>query len=163
MGLLKSILGQNPAKCEKKGDKFFGGSDWGRAKLEYEKALSQMDRRSPGYLRDEPRLQKKLTQAKESLAREHRQTCEELREAGHYEEALTAAKINFKVRPNIQWSHVAIWSYINLVREEDAREAAKKLLKLDPKFSSQKWANQVKNQKHKMQLIDALRKAGLPE
>jgi tetratricopeptide (TPR) repeat protein len=87
MGLLKSILGQNPAKCEEKGDDFFGRSEWGRAKLEYEKALGQMDRRSPGYLRDEPRLQKKLAQAKESLARKHRQTGEELMETGHYEEA----------------------------------------------------------------------------
>jgi tetratricopeptide (TPR) repeat protein len=87
MGLLKSILGQNPAKCEKRGDEFFDRSEWGRAKLEYEKALSQIDRRSPGYLRDEPRLQKKLTQAKESLAREHRQTGEELMETEHYGEA----------------------------------------------------------------------------
>ena len=84
--------------------------------------------------------------------------------AGYYEEALAAANINFKVRPTVKVSHVAlIWSYINLERKEAAREAAKKLLELDPKFSSQKWANQVKNQKHKMQLIDALRKAGLPE
>ncbi|MBN1831023.1 MAG: tetratricopeptide repeat protein [Deltaproteobacteria bacterium] len=87
MGLLKSILGQNPAKCEKKGDEFFSRSEWGRAKLEYENALNQMDRRSPGYLRDEPRLQKKLNQAKESLASKHRQTGEELMETKHYEEA----------------------------------------------------------------------------
>jgi tetratricopeptide (TPR) repeat protein len=87
MGLLKSILGQNPLKWEEKGDKYFNRSEWGRAKLEYENALSQLDRRSPGYLRDEPRLQKKLRQAKESLAREHRQTGEELMETGHYGEA----------------------------------------------------------------------------
>jgi tetratricopeptide (TPR) repeat protein len=87
MGLLKSILGQSPAKCEKKGDAYFDRSDWGRAKLEYEKALSQLDRRSPRYLRDEPRLQEKLSQAKESLAREHRQTGEELIEIEYYEEA----------------------------------------------------------------------------
>ena len=87
MGLLKNILGQGPAKCEEKGDKFFGRSDWGRAKLEYEKALIQLDRRFPGYLRAEPRLQKKLRQAKESLAREHRQTGEELMETEHYREA----------------------------------------------------------------------------
>jgi TolB-like protein/class 3 adenylate cyclase/predicted Zn-dependent protease len=87
-----------------------------------------------------------------------------LNSAGYYEEALDAAKINFEVRPNIKWSHVAlIWSYINLDREEDAREAANKLLKLDPKFSSQRWTNQTKNQEHKKQLFDALRKAGLPE
>ena len=87
MGLLKSILGQNPEKWEEKGDRFFSRSDWGRAKLEYEKALSQMDRRSPGYLRDEPRLQKKLSQAKESLAHGHRRTGEELMETEHYGEA----------------------------------------------------------------------------
>ncbi len=87
MGLLKNILGQNPAKSEERGDEFFGRSEWGRAKLEYEKALGQLNRRSPGYLRDEPRIQEKLTQAKESLARKHRQTGEELIETEHYEEA----------------------------------------------------------------------------
>ena len=87
MGLLKNILGQNPAKSEKKGDDLFSRSEWGRAKLEYEKALSQMDRKSPDHLLDEPRLQKKLSQAKESLARKHRQTGEELMETEHYEEA----------------------------------------------------------------------------
>lgn len=87
MGLLKSILGQNPAKYEKKADEYFSCSDWGRAKLEYEKALSQLDRKSPDYLIDEPRLQKKLTKAKESLAREHRRTSEELIETEHFREA----------------------------------------------------------------------------
>ncbi len=87
MGLLKSILRQDPAKCEEKGDAFFDRSEWGRAKLEYEKALSQLDRRSPGYLRNEPRLQEKLSQAKEGLAREHKKTGEELIEIEYYEEA----------------------------------------------------------------------------
>ena len=83
--------------------------------------------------------------------------------AGYYDEALSAAKINFEVRPHYKWSHVAlIWIYVNLGRDEEAREAAKELLKLDLKFSSKKWAAQLKNQEHKKQLIDALGKAGLP-
>jgi tetratricopeptide (TPR) repeat protein len=93
MGFLKSVFGQDPVRCEKKGDEYFNRSDWGRAKLEYEKALSQMDERSPDYFRDEPRLQKKLSQAKESLALYHRQTGEELMETEHYEEARELFKL----------------------------------------------------------------------
>jgi tetratricopeptide (TPR) repeat protein len=116
MGLLKSILGQNPAKCEEKGDAFFGQSDWGRAKLEYEKALSQLDRRSPGYLRDEPRLQEKLRQAKESLAREHRQTGEELMEIEYYEEA----KELFELAINLSQDRDLISDVENRLRQLEA-------------------------------------------
>jgi tetratricopeptide (TPR) repeat protein len=139
MGLLKNILGQSPAKCEEKGDKLFRRSDWGRAKLEYEKALSQMDRRSPGYLRDEPRLQKKLSQAKESLAHEHSQTGEELMETEHYEEArelfelvidlsrdrnlITDAENRLRELENLSSKDVRMEGYDVSVHEEEVYDA----------------------------------------
>ncbi len=40
MGLLKIFFKQDPEKTEQRGDAFLKAFDWGRAKLEFEKALS---------------------------------------------------------------------------------------------------------------------------
>ena len=87
MGLLKTFLGQNPAKHEQKGDTFFNNSDWGRAKIEYEKALIDLEEELPGYDESEARLQDKLRQAKEALALAHRETGENLMEQEYYNDA----------------------------------------------------------------------------
>lgn len=87
MGLLKILLGQNPEKHEQKGDTFFNNTAWGMAKIEYEKALSKIEKTSPGYAESNARLQDKRRQAKEALALEHRQTGENLMEQGYYDDA----------------------------------------------------------------------------
>jgi tetratricopeptide (TPR) repeat protein len=87
MGLLKAFLGQTPAKHELKGDTFFNSSDWGRAKIEYEKALIELEKASSNDDESETRLQDKLCQAKEALALEHRQTAETLMEQEYYDDA----------------------------------------------------------------------------
>jgi tetratricopeptide (TPR) repeat protein len=87
MGLLKSFFGQTPAKHEEKGDAFLDEKDWGRAKIEYENALIALEKESPGDEESEVRIQDKLQKAKEALAREHRQTAEDLMEQEYYEDA----------------------------------------------------------------------------
>jgi tetratricopeptide (TPR) repeat protein len=87
MGILKNIFIQPPEKHEQKGDTFFNNSDWGRAKIEYENALSKLKKPSSGYDESEGRLQGKLCQAKEALAFEHSQTGETLMEQGYYDDA----------------------------------------------------------------------------
>jgi len=42
MGFLKTFFNQDPEKTEQKGDAFLKASDWGRAKLEFEKALDAL-------------------------------------------------------------------------------------------------------------------------
>ncbi len=86
MGLLKAFFNQDPAKTEKKGDAFLKASDWGRAKLEFEKALDALGKTSSDDA-SETRLRDKLVQAKEALAHEHRQTGEDLMEAEYFDEA----------------------------------------------------------------------------
>jgi tetratricopeptide (TPR) repeat protein len=86
MGLLKKIFNQDPEKFEQKGDAFLKAFDWGRAKLEFEKAMNALEKTSSDDA-SEKRLRDKLAQAKEALAHEHRQTGEDLMEAEYYDEA----------------------------------------------------------------------------
>ncbi len=87
MGLLKKLFSQDPEKTEQKGDAFLKASDWGRAKLEFEKALDALEKTSSDDA-SETRLRDKLVQAKGALAYEHRQTGEDLMEAEYYDEAM---------------------------------------------------------------------------
>ncbi len=87
MGILKNIFSQKPEKHEQKGDTFFNDSGWGMAKIEYENALSKLEKTSSGYDESEARLQGKLRQAKEALALEHCQTGETLMEQEYYDDA----------------------------------------------------------------------------
>jgi tetratricopeptide (TPR) repeat protein len=86
MGLFKRFFSQDPEKTEQKGDAFLKASDWGRAKLEFEKALDALEKTSSDDA-SETRLRDKLVQAKGALAHEHRQVGEDLMEAGYYDEA----------------------------------------------------------------------------
>jgi len=86
MGLLKRFFSQDPEKIEQKGDAFLKASDWGRAKLEFEKALDALEKTSSDDA-SETRLRDKLVQAKGALAHEHRQAGEDLMEVGYYDEA----------------------------------------------------------------------------
>jgi len=86
MGLLKKYFSKDPEKIEQKGDAFLKASDWGRAKLEFEKALDALEKTSSDDA-SETRLRDKLVQAKEALAHEHRQAGEDLMETEYYEEA----------------------------------------------------------------------------
>jgi tetratricopeptide (TPR) repeat protein len=86
MGLLKKFFSQDPEKIEQKGDAFLKASNWGRAKLEFEKALDALEKTSSDDS-SETRLRDKLVQAKEALAHEHRQAGEDLMETEYYDEA----------------------------------------------------------------------------
>ncbi|MFC1828999.1 tetratricopeptide repeat protein [Thermodesulfobacteriota bacterium] len=86
MGFLKMFFNKAPEKIEQKGDAFLKASDWGRAKLEFEKALDALEKTSSDDA-SETRLRDKLVQAKDALAHEHRQTGENLMEAEYYDEA----------------------------------------------------------------------------
>jgi tetratricopeptide (TPR) repeat protein len=87
MGLLKKFFSQDPEKTEQTGDVYLKASDWGRAKLEFEKALEALEKTSSDEA-SETRLLGKLIQAKEALAHEHRQTGEDLMETEYYDEAM---------------------------------------------------------------------------
>jgi adenylate cyclase len=83
---------------------------------------------------------------------------------GQYEEAVGAYKRTFERSPDFLLTKIGLAaSYGALGGEEDARAAAIEVLRIDPKFSLQRFAEGLlyKDQKDADQYINALRKAGL--
>jgi tetratricopeptide (TPR) repeat protein len=84
--------------------------------------------------------------------------------AGRYEEALVYTKKAQECNPENMWAYSGLASiYGHLGREEEARAAAKELLRLNPKFSvaQHEKAPWYKNRDKWNLYINGLRKAGL--
>jgi len=84
-------------------------------------------------------------------------------ESGHYEKAIEAAKKTLQCEPNtpIPYTTLVI-SYIRLGREEEARVAAAQILRINPKWSLDRYAkNAPYTQPQVERNIEDLRKAGL--
>ena len=88
------------------------------------------------------------------------------RELGRYEEAIAACQEAIRRQPNNQFAHLILAAtYIMVGREADARVEAAELLRINPKFSLQRFAKVRPHidPENTARLVDALRKAGLPE
>jgi TolB-like protein/class 3 adenylate cyclase/Flp pilus assembly protein TadD len=89
-----------------------------------------------------------------------------LRDSGQYEEAISQAQKAIGKEPNDLIAYIVLCSTYSLAgREEEARAAAKELLRINPKFSV---ARMQKVSPHRDRAVakrfcDGLRKAGLPE
>ncbi len=85
------------------------------------------------------------------------------RDSGQYEKAIEASKKALQQEPNNQFPyiHMAI-SYIRLGREEDARAAALEILRINPEFSLERYAEILPfPQPVADRVVEDLRKAGL--
>jgi adenylate cyclase len=85
------------------------------------------------------------------------------RDAGQYEKAIEECKKTLQREPNTQFPyiHLAI-SYMRLGREEEARAAAAEILRINPKFSLERYAKMLPFTKPVAdRIVDDLRKAGL--
>ncbi len=86
------------------------------------------------------------------------------RMTGQYEEAISAFKKALHGSPNSLGAWIGLASTYSLLgQEEEASEAAAKVLKIHPKFSSERfiYALPFKKQSENERVIDALQKAGL--
>jgi adenylate cyclase len=85
------------------------------------------------------------------------------RESGHYEKAIEASKKALQCEPNTQIPHITLAiSYIRLGREEEARAAAAEILRINPKFSLERYAKILPYpQPVADRIVEDLRKAGL--
>jgi TolB-like protein/Tfp pilus assembly protein PilF len=82
---------------------------------------------------------------------------------GQYEEAITWGKKAVHQKPNNFLANIILTEiYCLSGREEEARAQAAEVLRIQPKFSLEKWAKKVKGP-DKEKIFDALRMAGLPE
>jgi len=85
------------------------------------------------------------------------------RDSGQYEKAIEACKKALQREPNTQFAyiHMAI-SYIRLGLEEEARAAAAEILRINPKFSLERYGKMLPfPQPVADQIVEDLRKAGL--
>jgi adenylate cyclase len=85
------------------------------------------------------------------------------RESGQYEKAIEAAKKALQREPNTQspYIHMTI-SYIRLGREEEARASAAEILRINPRFSLERYAKILPfPQPEADRIIEDLHKAGL--
>jgi tetratricopeptide (TPR) repeat protein len=87
MAFLKIFLGKTPREREEKGDELFADELWGKAKIEYEKALEKLEKTAPPNDNLKTRLQEKIHQAKEALANNHNKNADDMLEAGFYDDA----------------------------------------------------------------------------
>jgi predicted Zn-dependent protease len=87
MSILKLFSGKTPEEHEQKGDELFSFDLWGKAKIEYERALDKLAKASPQNDALKTRLQEKIRQTKEALALGHEQNADDLIESGFYDDA----------------------------------------------------------------------------
>ncbi len=83
----KKFSGKTPEAHEHRGDQMFAADLWGKAKIEYESALEKLERSAVPNIELKSRLQKKILSTKESLARSHKLSADDMFEAGFYEDA----------------------------------------------------------------------------
>jgi len=86
--------------------------------------------------------------------------------AGRYEDAIKIYKRALKINPEDFWTNIGLTAAYSLSgRESEAKATAKKILRLNPKFSLEWYEKTLlnKNPADKERMINALRKAGLPE
>ena len=103
MSLLKLFSGPSPEKLEEKGDALFAAGHWGQAKLAYEGALDKRQKRSGQDIDARHRLAEKIRETVNALAREHRQTAQNLIEGGHYDEARALLTLAMEVTADRQF------------------------------------------------------------
>jgi adenylate cyclase len=85
------------------------------------------------------------------------------RDSGQYEKAIETSKKALRQQPSYQFPYIHITiSYIRLGREKEARAAAAELLKVNPKFSLERYAKVLPFPKPIAdRVVEDLRKAGL--
>jgi adenylate cyclase len=84
-------------------------------------------------------------------------------ELGRFDEAIVAGKKALRQNPSYPPAYRCLASaYAHLGRDEDAREAAARVLEFDPTFTISGWIARGGQSNSKL-LIEGLRKAGLPD
>ena len=89
-----------------------------------------------------------------------------LRDSGLYDEAIVQVKRAIQKKPNDFLAYLVLTScYSQAGRDEEAREAAEEVLRLNPKFSVAHTQRIIpyKNRANAKRFGDSLRKAGLPD
>jgi tetratricopeptide (TPR) repeat protein len=87
MSFFKKFSGKTALAHEQEGDDLFAADLWGKAKIEYERALEKLERNATPNAALKARLQDKVVKAKEALAHGHKRSADDMLDAGFYEDA----------------------------------------------------------------------------
>ena len=87
MGLFKWFGGKTAAEHEIRADAFADEAAWGKAKLEYERALEKLESQPQQVAADTQRVQEKIRQSRLALAEDHLNNSRDLIDAGYHEDA----------------------------------------------------------------------------
>jgi tetratricopeptide (TPR) repeat protein len=87
MGLLNIFSSKNPEDYDLKGDRFAETGAYGKAIVEYERALERLEKTAPWDDGFRQSLRDKIHSSKETLALQHKKTAEDMLEADYNEDA----------------------------------------------------------------------------
>ena len=102
MSILKLFSGKTPEEHEQKGDELFSVDLWGKAKIEYERALDKLEKISPQNYDLKARLQEKIYHTKEALALGHQQNADDLMDSGFYDDARELYILSQELTENLE-------------------------------------------------------------
>ena len=100
MAFFKWLGGKTAAEHEKRADEFAAEAAWGKAKLEYEKALDKLESQPEQPEADSERLHDKIRQNSLALADQHLHNGRELMEAGYPEDAAELFELALELSAN---------------------------------------------------------------
>ena len=87
MSFLKIFSGKSPEAHEQKGDELVAADLWGKAKVEYERALDKLEKTTPQNNKLKLRLLEKIERTRAALAYRHKLNADDMLEAGFYHDA----------------------------------------------------------------------------
>lgn len=97
MSLINLFTGPTAEKLEAQGDRFLASGQWGQAKLAYERALVKLEKSAAATAEPCRRLESKIQQAREALAREHREHAMSYRDGGYMAEARESLRLALEI------------------------------------------------------------------
>jgi len=75
MSFLKIFSGKTPEEHEQKGDELVAGDHWGKAKVEYERALEKLEKTAQTNENLKSRIQEKIKRTKDSHGQSTQAQC----------------------------------------------------------------------------------------
>lgn len=106
MGFLKNIFNKSPEVYEQNGDACIRNGLPGPAKIEYEKAIEKLIKETPNDAKMQQRLEQKIRDAKEALAREHLETADNLIETGYLDDARVYLELALELTEDSEFASV---------------------------------------------------------
>jgi len=100
MALFKWFSAKTAADLENRADEFAAAGAWGKAKLEYERALDRLELETGAHSEAGGRLEKKIRQSCRALADQHLANGRELLQAGHRQDAAELLELALELCPD---------------------------------------------------------------